>query len=160
MHTLFLLLGSNLGNRQQHIDNAERMIASYIGIIDKTSSVYETEPWGYSEQPSFLNKVIVSKTNLLPHDVLEKIIDIEIKLGRIRNEKWHERIIDIDVLFYDDLIYDAADLKIPHPHLHERRFTLMPLYELVPDYCHPVLRKTIRKLLDECADNTRVELSC
>ncbi|MEO8150488.1 MAG: 2-amino-4-hydroxy-6-hydroxymethyldihydropteridine diphosphokinase [Bacteroidia bacterium] len=157
MHTVFLLLGSNLGNRLQHFADADLFLEQQIGAITKSSSIYETAPWGFTEQPEFLNKVIEVKTKLTPQEVLQKILTIEIKLGRARNEKWHERIIDIDILFYDDLIIHEDNLKIPHPHLHERRFTLEPLNEIAHQLIHPLLKKNIAELIFECADNSSVE---
>jgi 2-amino-4-hydroxy-6-hydroxymethyldihydropteridine diphosphokinase len=156
MHTVFLLLGSNLGDRFQHFADAELLIVQQIGTISKSSSVYETAPWGFTEQPSFINKVIEVKTKLSPSETLKKILDIEVTLGRIRTEKWHERIIDIDILFYDDAMINRDNLKIPHPHLHERRFTLTPLNEIAADLIHPILKKTISELMTECDDDSKV----
>lgn len=152
MHTAFLSLGSNLGNRLAHFSSAENQISQNIGVILKSSSVYETEPWGYVEQPAFLNKVIQVETDLNPYELLKAILAIEISMGRIRSGKWHERIIDIDILFFDDLILKEAELEIPHPFIQERRFVLMPLSEIAIDLMHPVINKTINTLLVECSD--------
>lgn len=157
MHKAYLLLGSNLGNRHQHLADAELLISSGIGKIMNASSVYESAPWGFTDQPAFLNKVLLIETALLPNDLMQKILATEIQLGRVRKEKWHERIIDIDILFFDDQIIQTDDLTIPHPHLHERRFTLVPLNEIASQLQHPVLKKSIHQLLDECEDDSLVK---
>ena len=157
MHKAYLLLGSNLGNRHQHLADAELLISSGIGKIMNASSVYESAPWGFTDQPAFLNKVLLIETALLPNDLMQKILATEIQLGRVRKEKWHERIIDIDILFFDDQIIQTDDLTSPHPHLHERRFTLVPLNEIASQLQHPVLKKSIHQLLDECEDDSLVK---
>lgn len=157
MYTVILLLGSNLGNRVQHFADAEALLAHDIGIIKKSSSVYETAAWGFTDQPAFLNKVLLIETDFTPHEVLEKILSIESKLGRTRTEKWHERSIDIDILFYNNLVLDAEDLKIPHPHLHQRRFTLEPLNEIASYFIHPIFNKNIQHLLNNCEDSLQVK---
>lgn len=149
---VFLLLGSNLGERQQILRSASVLIESRIGIIQASSSVYETAPWGVLDQPVFLNQILIVKTGLMPEEVLRIILEIEHELGRVRYERWGARVIDIDMLYYDNLILDSARLTLPHPRLHERRFTLVPLYEIAPDFIHPVLLKTTKNLLEECTD--------
>ncbi len=156
MHTVFLLLGSNIGNRLSHFETAEQLIAISVGPIIKTSSAYETEPWGYAEQPAFLNKVIELKTLLTPYQLLNVLLEIEKSIGRIRTEKWHERIIDIDILFYDSEIVNTEDLKIPHPFLQDRRFTLEPLNEIAPGLIHPIFNLNNAQLLANCTDPLRV----
>ena len=144
---MFLLLGSNLGDRLANLDEAKRQ----LGNIVATSSVYETAAWGNTNQGSFLNQVVQINAKLYPEDLLKKIQDIEIGMGRRRVEKWGPRIIDIDILFYKDLVINTPDLVIPHPEIQNRRFTLVPLLELT-NMVHPVLKKTISELLDECND--------
>src|ERR1044071_8642758 len=144
---MFLLLGSNLGDRLANLDEAKRQ----LGNIVATSSVYETAAWGNTNQGSFLNQVVQINAKLYPEDLLKKIQDIEIGMGRRRVEKWGPRIIDIDILFYKDLVINTPDLVIPHPEIQNRRFTLIPLLELT-NMVHPVLKKTISELLDECND--------
>jgi len=145
---IFLLLGTNLGDRLSNLEEA----ITRIGSVTRRSSVYETGAWGKTEQPEFLNQVIEIKSDLDPRELLQKILDIEIAMGRVRVEKWGTRLIDIDILFYRNEIIDEAELIIPHPQIQNRRFTLEPLNELAPDLEHPILKKTIRQLLDECND--------
>jgi 2-amino-4-hydroxy-6-hydroxymethyldihydropteridine diphosphokinase len=150
--SIFLLLGSNLGERQVVLESARRHIAERVGIISVQSSVYETEPWGVADQPAFLNQVLKVETQLAPEEVLRIILDIEYQLGRIRYERWGARVIDIDLLYYSDLVLDTARLTLPHPRLQDRRFTLVPLAEIAPGYVHPVLHKTSEELLGICSD--------
>ena len=158
MHICFLLLGRNQGNRIENLNRAEQEIHHKIGDIQLASSVYETEPWGFKSEGYFLNKVIKISTKLPDQSVLEKTLDIEQELGRVRNSKaYASRMIDIDILFYDDEIIDEPHLQIPHPRLHERMFTLIPLMEISPEKIHPKLQKTIKELLAECTDKLDVK---
>ena len=147
MFNVFLLLGSNLGRRELSLQKAIAYIGQEVGSVVKQSSVYETQAWGKTDQPDYLNQVIIVKTNLTPREVLKSILQIELNMGRERKEKWGERIIDIDILFYEDMIVNEADLVIPHPELQNRRFTLAPLAQIAPDWVHPVLNKTMFTLL-------------
>lgn len=149
---VFLLLGSNLGERLQILQSAAGLIEERVGTIRAASSIYETAPWGVLDQPVFLNQVLEVQTELMPEEVLRIILEIEHELGRIRYERWGARVIDIDMLYFNDLIRDSARLTLPHPRLHERRFTLVPLTEIAPDFLHPLLQKTSRELLDDCTD--------
>ena len=159
MHNCFLLLGSNQKNRIENLNRAKQEIRHTIGEIKLASSVYETEPWGFASEEHFLNMVVLIDTNLPAESVLEKILNIEQVLGRVRNSKGYaSRIIDIDILFYDDEIVDEPQLQIPHPRLHERMFTLIPLMEISPKKIHPKLQKTIKELLAECTDKLAVEI--
>jgi 2-amino-4-hydroxy-6-hydroxymethyldihydropteridine diphosphokinase len=157
MRKAILLLGSNSGNRERYLMQAEEQIVKQVGKIVQSSFVYETSPWGFTDQPDFLNKVISIETPLEPIKLLHTLKNIETAAGRIINEKWKERIIDIDILFYDDLIYNSDELTIPHPFIKERKFTLMPLNEIMPEYIHPVLKKTINELLKSCDDEGQVQ---
>ena len=157
MNSTFLSLGSNLGNKLAHFSSAENYISKNIGCIVMSSSVYETEPWGYTQQAAFLNKVIQVETILNPHELLKAILNIEFRMGRIKTHRWHERIIDIDILFFNDLIMKEVDLVIPHPLMHERKFVLMPLVEIASIYIHPIINKTSKSLLAECADPLMVK---
>ncbi|TDE12466.1 2-amino-4-hydroxy-6-hydroxymethyldihydropteridine diphosphokinase [Dyadobacter psychrotolerans] len=157
-NTVYLLLGSNLGDRVQVMLSAAEMIQNEIGQIIRASSVYETAPWGVIDQPSFLNQVLAINTVLVSEEVLRLILSIEHELGRVRYERWGARVIDIDILFFQDLVVDSARLTIPHPRLHERRFTLTPLAEIAPDLVHPVLQKTISALLKDCQDDSHVSV--
>ena len=154
MNTVFLSLGSNMGNKAENLNKALELIAKKAGIIEKKSSVYETEPWGIEDQPRFLNMVIQAQTLLTPQELIHALLEIEKELGRIRKEKWAERIIDIDILFYNNAIIHETNLTIPHPYMHQRRFVLVPMHEIAPDFFHPLLHASISDLLVNCTDNT------
>jgi 2-amino-4-hydroxy-6-hydroxymethyldihydropteridine diphosphokinase len=155
-YTYHLIIGSNLGDRLQQLALAKKMINSEVGPVQKESSTYETQPWGFNEQPWFLNQVIEVRTSLSPMEVLKSIKAIEVKAGRNPGEKWHARHIDIDILMCGDLVIKENDLTIPHPHLQERNFVLVPLMELAPELMHPVLGKTIEELYFDCRDTGEV----
>ena len=156
-HTAYLLLGSNLGKREEILENAVNSIKKTIGNVSKNSSIYETLAWGIEDQPAFLNQVIKIETTINPHQLLTAINKIEKELGRIRHEKWGERLIDIDILYYDDSVLDTQPLTIPHPEIANRKFTLVPLAEIAPEFFHPVLAKTQTELLKECKDGLEVK---
>jgi 2-amino-4-hydroxy-6-hydroxymethyldihydropteridine diphosphokinase len=158
MDNVYLLIGGNLGNRKKNLELAVGLIAERIGIIELQSSVYECSPWGNTNQPNFLNQVLVCKTTLTPYQILNQIQATEISLERVRAEKWGARTIDIDILFYDDIILKDKNLTIPHPLMQERKFALAPLNEIVPQLIHPVLNTTIEKLYFKCVDESNVEL--
>ena len=158
MPKLYLLLGGNLGDRTLYLQQARESIAAQVGTITKTSSLYETAAWGKTDQPAFLNQVLEVETILSPEDVLQTINQVEHDLGRIRTEHWGARVIDIDILFYGNLVQQTQRLTIPHPQLHLRRFTLLPLHEIAPDLVHPVLKQTINDLLESCPDKLEVNL--
>lgn len=159
MHIVFLGLGTNMGDRDANLNEAVRRINENIGTIRKASSLFETEPWGFENENSFLNMTAEVETMLTPSGVLGAILMIETQLGRIRGEKQYtSRLIDIDILFYDDLILDEIALKIPHPLMHKRRFVLVPLNEIAPDFIHPMLKKSIGSLLNSCKDRGSVRL--
>ena len=157
MEIAYLLLGSNLGNSKQYISDAVNLISTQVGELTNLSSLYQTASWGKTDQPDFINQVICVKTKLNPEQLLENILVIEESLGRKRTEKWGSRTIDIDLLFYGDQIIRQENLVVPHPFLHQRRFTLMPLKELKPDLVHPVLHQTIQELFNLLDDNLSVK---
>ncbi|UHG91675.1 2-amino-4-hydroxy-6-hydroxymethyldihydropteridine diphosphokinase [Spirosoma oryzicola] len=154
----FLLLGANLGDRVTTMSRAVELIAQQVGKIIRQSSLYETAPWGVTEQPSYLNQVLLVETALAPQPLLEHTQAIEYELGRVRLDKWGARLIDIDILYYEQQAIRTETLSIPHPYLHLRRFTLMPLTEIAPHYRHPVLQKTTQELLNECPDTSDVAI--
>jgi 2-amino-4-hydroxy-6-hydroxymethyldihydropteridine diphosphokinase len=152
MNSAYLVLGGNLGNRALTIHKAIAKIREKAGTVLTSSSIYETAAWGYTEQPSFYNCVIHLYTGLPAPDLLALLLDIEKELGRIREQKWHERTIDIDILYYNDEVIDQPGLVVPHPHIQERKFVLVPLVEIAPGYVHPVLKLTNAALLQSCTD--------
>lgn len=158
MHQVYLLLGVNLGDRFLQMETALKEIELQIGRVIKSSSLYETAAWGVEDVPDYLNQVVLVDSSLEPLLVLKKIKKIEEKLGRTRNVKWESRLIDIDILYYDRLIMDTDKLTIPHPYLHFRKFTLVPLLEIDNDFLHPVLNKNHEELLLELNDHLEVKI--
>jgi 2-amino-4-hydroxy-6-hydroxymethyldihydropteridine diphosphokinase len=153
MKIVFLGIGTNLGNREKNLEQAVARIVQSIGPVLRSSSIYQTEPWGFQSEKDFLNMVVKIETEFAPFALLKKILIIESLIGRVRGpEHFSSRLIDIDILLYDDIIIDEENLKIPHPLLPERQFVLVPLCEIGPEVIHPVLKKTIEKLLEECED--------
>lgn len=152
----FLLLGTNLGDRWGNLDRCRDLIEDTIGEIVTASLIYETAAWGITDQPSYLNQVLQIESNLSPLDLLTAALAVEKKLGRVRKERWGERIIDIDILYYDQQVVNLPDLTIPHPEISNRRFTLVPLAELIPDFIDPQKNLSIRQLLQACHDQTEV----
>ena len=153
MNKLILSLGGNKGNVATTFLHVENDISNEIGKILKSSSSYKTAAWGNTNQPDFLNKVIKVATDLSVEECLHKVLLIEKKWGRIRTyKKWEARTIDIDILFYNDLILNKKQLIIPHPYLQDRNFVLIPLVEILPDYNHPLLNKSLKVLLEKCVD--------
>ena len=152
-------IGGNIANPLKNIELALEKISQEIGKIDRTSGIYKTSPWGVENQPEYLNAVVGVFTNLTPIEVLKNCLHIEKDLGRSRGSvgKWTERPIDIDVLYIDNLTIDTGELKVPHPHIPERKFVLIPMAEIYPDYCHPVLENTALELLERCSDKGKVE---
>ena len=157
MHNVFLLTGSNLGDRQLFLKRAINCIEQDVATVLKVSSVYETQSWGKSDAPDYLNQVIWLQTDLTAKAVLQQILNIEKQLGRERAEKWGPRTIDIDILFYDQAIIDEEGLQIPHPELHKRMFTLAPLAEIAPEFIHPVLNESILNIKNKLKDSLIVK---
>jgi len=145
----FIALGSNLGDREKNIKEAlKRMKDSGIEIL-KVSSIIETEPYGYKDQDKFLNAVCLIETSLDPRFLLNLLLNIENEMGRVRNVRWGPRNIDLDIIFYEDLIINEEDLKIPHPDAHNRFFVMKPMSEIAPDFVHPVLKKKVKDILND-----------
>ena len=157
MNIVFLQLGGNLGNREQLLKDAILAVENRVGNIIDLSKVYESAPWRVEGQNNYLNQIIKVKTTLLAREVLSTVLSIEKQLGRIRIEKWGERLIDIDIIFYNNSIIETPELCIPHKHLHERMFVLTPLCDIASKMVHPKYNKTIEELLQECNDTELVE---
>lgn len=157
MEGIFLLLGSNLGDKEKLLQLACQKIEDRIGSIVSASSMYETAAWGKTDQPGFLNSVIEVHSFLSPVAMLCEINKIEHELGRTRLEKWGARKIDIDILYFHDRIIQTPLLSIPHPGIPDRRFTLVPLTEIAPGFIHPVLLKSNQELLENCPDPLQVK---
>jgi len=157
MRTAFLLIGGNLGNRKENLSKAVLLINERCGSLTRSSSIYETEAWGKTDQPAFLNQALEISTSLNARQLMRKVLKIEEEMGRVRKEKLGPRIIDIDILLFESEIHDLRFLKIPHPEMQNRRFVLVPLAEIDSTLQHPVLKKTIAELLEECPDNLEVK---
>lgn len=157
IHDGYLLTGSNLGDREQHLAKAKELINLECGTVLLASSLYETAAWGKTDQPSFLNQALYIKTSLNARQLMRKILRIEKMMGRIRKEKYGPRIIDIDILVFNNELHNYPLLKLPHPELHNRRFALLPLSEIAPDLEHAVFKKTIKQLLTGCKDELPVK---
>ncbi|MFT3911240.1 MAG: 2-amino-4-hydroxy-6-hydroxymethyldihydropteridine diphosphokinase [Ferruginibacter sp.] len=157
MNKTYLLLGSNMGNSKQQLANACKHIKQSIGKIVRQSALYKTAAWGNTDQPDFINQVIVVETSLTAADCMNTILRIEKDMGRIRTVKNAPRVIDIDILFFNKDIINTKLLQLPHPFIQERRFVLVPLNELSPRFIHPVFNKTVSLLLKECPDKLDVK---
>jgi len=152
MNTAILLIGGNLGDRIGHLQQATQLIARNAGEIIKVSALYETAPWGNVEQPDYLNQALQIATPLAALPLMHTLLETERQIGRIRQHKWGARVIDIDMIFYNDDIINLPDLKIPHPRMQNRQFVLVPLNEIVPGHIHPVLHQSVKELLATCPD--------
>jgi 2-amino-4-hydroxy-6-hydroxymethyldihydropteridine diphosphokinase len=157
MNKAYLLIGGNIGDRIKNLRKTRGLIASVCGRIILESSIFETSAWGKTDQPDFLNQALLVDTGLSPTALLEKILDIEQQLGRFRGEKFGPRIIDIDIMMYNDEIIDLPSLSVPHPHMQNRRFVMAPMAEIAPALIHPRLGKNMLELLEECPDKLAVD---
>ena len=144
----YLLLGANLGDRLASLVKATKRIDQIIGKVQMSSRIYETEPWGYEEQPWFLNQALKVQSDLSPEEVLKRTVEIEKELGREESPKWHARHLDIDILLWGSEVIETETLRIPHPHLAKRNFALLPLIEIAAEAIHPELGMTIEELFD------------
>lgn len=152
MPVAYLSLGSNLGDRLSNLRSALDLIEQ-VGTINTCSSVYTTEAWGFTEQPDFFNLVVAVSTQLEPVSLLKELLTFEVKLGRVREDKWGARIIDIDILLYENVILNQAGLlTVPHPEMHKRKFVLVPIVEIAPKLIHPVLNVSMSALLEKVQD--------
>ncbi len=158
MNDIFLSLGSNLGDRGANLQTALVDLEQWDVRVLRTSSIYKTEPFGKKDQQDFFNMAVQVKTDRSPEDLLMVLHAIERSLGRERKEKWGPRSIDADILFYGERVLEDPELTIPHLHLTERKFVLVPLAEIAPKFVHPVLKKTVEELLNECSDEGKVTL--
>ena len=156
VNNAYFLLGSNLGNRVEMLQNAAQLLQDKLGAITSQSAIYETAPWGITDQPTFLNQVIVIPTQKRPIALLRCIRETEEALGRVRHQKWGSRLIDVDLLYDGDIVLKMPELVVPHPYIQERRFTLVPLVEIAPKLVHPSLLLTQLQLLEKCMDNSEV----
>ena len=157
MNKMYLLLGSNIGDSRLQLSVAIKNMEQKIGPLIRQSKLYSTAAWGDTRQPDFLNQVIVVETTLAPLETMQTILDIEKEMGRVRTLKNAPRIIDIDILFFNKLVMDEPMLTLPHPEIQNRRFVLIPLNELAPNFNHPVLGLSIHDLLKICPDRLTVK---
>ena len=157
MNKTYLLTGGNVGDREKNLALARELINQQCGTIITASSLYETAAWGKTDQPAFLNQALELDTALNARQLIRRILKLEKTMGRLREEKYGPRIIDIDILLFNNEKHNYHFLKLPHPEMQNRRFALLPLAEIAPDMLHPVLDKTIARLLEECPDQLDVK---
>lgn len=157
-HTAIIHLGSNIGDRKANLDQAIQHISRFAGQCIATSKHYETEAWGETAQDDFINQAIMIHTEIAPKELLATLLNIEEKMGRVRVKKWGPRSIDIDLIFYDDLVIEEKGLQIPHPRLHLRNFVLIPLLDIAANFEHPIFKKSIEELYIDCRDESEVVL--
>ena len=156
-HTVYIILGSNIEDRFFYLSEAGQLLSERVGRVTLESSIYETEVWGFEHPVLFLNKVLCVKTNIEPLELLQITQQIEIELGRTqKGGDYKARTIDIDLLFYDDIVFNSTALNIPHPQIQNRKFELIPLVEIAPDFVHPKLKRTMLELLSVCTDTLNV----
>ena len=154
----YLSIGANLGDREKNIKEALEFLSLKTGFPVVVSPVYETEPVGFSSPDMFLNQVVIIETDLSPSGLLDLLKEIETTMGRIRKDDRNiSRLIDLDILFFDDQVFEDRDLVIPHPRMHERRFVLEPFCDIAPDFIHPLLQISVKELLSRSSDNSKVK---
>ena len=158
MHQVFLSIGGNLGNKRANFDKVYTHIQNELGCIVLRSSVYETPAWGFDSEDPFWNQVLCIETHLNPSEILDNIEKIDAVFGRKRSENgYSSREMDIDILYFDDRIFNNENLTIPHPLLHKRLFVLVPLAEIAPDFVHPVLKLSSLEMLNKCEDKSEIK---
>jgi|SRR5436189_2523210 len=157
MNKAFLLIGGNMGDREENFETAKSLIQQYCGNVVHSSALYQTAAWGKTDQPAFLNQALEIETGLTAEQLMQQILAIEKMMGRERKEKYGPRIIDIDVLLFNDEQHDSPFLRIPHPEMQNRLFALIPLAEIAPNLQHPVFKKSISQLLRETPDKLEVK---
>ena len=155
-NSVFISLGGNLGNTREIFKNVYAEIEKKVGPITKKSSIYQTAAWGPIPQPDFLNQVILLSTERMPGNIMSILLEIEKSLGRIREERWGPRVIDLDILFFEDQIHSSSHLQVPHPEISNRKFVLIPLVEIAAEKIHPMSQKTMSELLAETTDTSEV----
>ena len=156
MTSVVILLGTNLGDRLLNLKKADLEIGQRIGLVLMRSMIYQTKPWGNTEQDDFLNQVLVIDSSKKANEILSALLELELEMGRKRTKQWEPRIIDLDILYFGDEIIETKDLKIPHPFIQERRFTLVPLAEILPAMIHPVFKQSNYDLLLQTTDHSSV----
>ncbi len=152
LEKIYLHTGSNMGQKEEHLAWARLLIDKNIGSITAQSELYETEAWGFTDQPNFVNQALEVVTKLPPDELMDQILSIELEMGRVRDQKWAPRLIDIDIIFYGDQIIKTENLIVPHPFMHERNFVLIPLLEIAEKFVHPVFKMSIGELYDRSKD--------
>lgn len=145
-----------MGDRPRYLQKAAALIAVRAGRITRESALYETAPWGAVQQPDYLNQALAIETPLSAAELLETLLQAEKEIGRIRRRKWGARVIDIDMIFFNNEVITLPQLKVPHPQMQHRRFVLAPLQEIIPDWVHPILQLTVNQLLEACPDTLPV----
>ncbi len=158
MHQVFLGIGGNIGNKQMNFQKVQKLVENEVGKIIIKSSIYESPPWGFLAEEDFWNQVLHVETELGPLELLASVHEIEEFFGRKRDTEYYEsREMDIDILYFDNLTISTASLTIPHPHISDRMFVLVPLAEIAPSFVHPVLQVTNRELLEQCGDELSIK---
>jgi 2-amino-4-hydroxy-6-hydroxymethyldihydropteridine diphosphokinase len=157
MNKTYISLGSNRGNRTANLNRAINLLSEWVGNVTKVSSLYETPPWKMADKTDFYNQVLLLETILPETELIDTVILVETMMGRLRtSNKYEPRIIDIDILFFNEEIINTEELTVPHPLITERKFVLVPMVEIAPEFIHPVLKKTMVQLLDECEDKSEI----
>ncbi len=158
MHKVVLHTGTNIENRFAHLQKANFNLEQIVGPIIKESHIYETAAWGNEKQNDFLNQALLLETEYSARRIMHEILSLEYKMGRNRGIKWQPRVIDIDIIFFDNDVIEKKSLTVPHEHMHNRRFVLKPLMDIIPEFEHPIMKKSISQLLEDCPDPLAVHV--